>query len=557
MKLKVKKDLSIRGRLLLGFGIITVILAFIGLFSIFSMGNIYNSTAIIAEESLPSVTYSSEMNTAVSDFRIYELGHILSRDASELAKYEEKMKSKNDEINDYFDLYSGVITDDTDEANFEAIKLKWNEYLKINEEIVALSNSMKTEEATALAKGNSRVAFDEVSAMLVELSEFNQQHADLEHESAENQYSFTSTILIIAVIVSIIISTALSLIITKGIVNPINNLVEVSDELAIGNVNVNVDTSSNDEIGKLMKAFGRMIENIRSQALTAQSIAEGDLTINVEPRSEKDILGIKLAEMVANNNSILSNISVASEEVAAGASQISESSIMLSQGATEQASSIEELTASLEEISAQTSMSAKNANNANEFAEKAKLTAEHGNQQMKEMLNAMDEINGSSTNISKIIKVIDDIAFQTNILALNAAVEAARAGQQGKGFAVVAEEVRNLAARSASAAKETTEMIENSIKKSQVGTSIAQNTAKALNEIVEEVDKVAGLVNDIALSSNEQAAGLEQINIGIMQVSQVVQSNSATSEEGAAASEELTGQAQMLKEMVGKYKLKK
>jgi methyl-accepting chemotaxis protein len=556
MKLKIKKDLSIRGRLLLAFGIITIILAFIGLLSIYSLGNINKSTAIIAENSLPSVMYSSEMNTAVSDFRIYELGHILSEEKSELAKYEEKMNSKNIEINNYFDLYNGVISNDTDKSLLESIKSKWDEYLKINEEIVALSNSQKSEEAEALAKGNSRVVFDEVSAMLVELEEFNQDNANLEHQNTEKHYSFTITILIIAVIISIIISTALSLSITKGIVNPINNLVEVSDELAIGNVNVNVDTSLNDEIGKLMKAFSRMIENIRSQALTAQSIAEGDLTIHVEARSDKDILGIKLAEMVANNNAILSNISIASEEVAAGASQISESSILLSQGATEQASSIEELTASLEEISAQTSMSAKNANKANEFAEKAKITAESGNQQMKEMLNAMDEINSSSTNISKIIKVIDDIAFQTNILALNAAVEAARAGQHGKGFAVVAEEVRNLAARSASAAKETTEMIENSIKKSQVGTNIAQNTAKALNEIVEEVEKVANLVSDISTSSNEQAAGLEQINIGVMQVSQVVQSNSATSEEGAAASEELSGQAQMLRELVGKFKLK-
>ncbi|MEA5093619.1 MAG: methyl-accepting chemotaxis protein [Sedimentibacter saalensis] len=557
MKLKIRKDLSIRGRLLLGFGIITIILAFIGLFSIYSLGDINNSTTVIAENSLPSVMYSSEMNTAVSDFRIYELGHVLSEEKSELAQYEEKMNSKNIEINNYFDLYSGLISNDTDRALLESIKSKWNEYLKINEEIVSLSNNLMTDEAVALSKGNSRVIYDEVSDMLFELAEFNQQNADLENQNADKLYSFTSTILIIVVIISIIISIVLSLAITKGIVNPINNLVEVSDELAIGNVNVNVSTNSNDEIGRLMKAFERMIENIRSQALTAQSIAEGDLTINVEARSDKDILGIKLAEMVANNNAILSNISVASEEVAAGASQISESSIMLSQGATEQASSIEELTASLEEISAQTSLSAKNANKANEFAEKAKFTAENGNQQMKEMLNAMNEINSSSTNISKIIKVIDDIAFQTNILALNAAVEAARAGQHGKGFAVVAEEVRNLAARSASAAKETTEMIENSIKKSQVGTNIAQNTAKALNEIVEEVDKVANLVNDIATSSNEQAAGLEQINIGVMQVSQVVQANSATSEEGAAASEELTSQAQMLKEMVGKYKLKK
>jgi methyl-accepting chemotaxis protein len=263
-----------------------------------------------------------------------------------------------------------------------------------------------------------------------------------------------------------------------------------------------------------------------------------------------------IGKMVDNLNEVMSNINSSAEQVASGSRQVSSSSMALSQGATEQASSIEQLTASLEEISAQTKHNADSANEANALAEAAKSNAVQGNTQMKEMQKAMDEINVSSSNISKIIRVIDDIAFQTNILALNAAVERARAGQHGKGFAVVAEEVRNLAARSANAAKETADMIEGSIKKADDGTKIANHTAEALDKIVQDVAKVAGLVGDIAVASNEQASGIAQVNQGIMQVSQVTQTNSATSQESAAASEELSSQAEVLKSQVSKFKLR-
>lgn len=221
-----------------------------------------------------------------------------------------------------------------------------------------------------------------------------------------------------------------------------------------------------------------------------------------------------------------------------------------------QASSLQQLTASLQEISSQTNTNVHNADQANKFTQEAKSNAESGNGQMGGMLGAMDEINASSNNISKIIKVIDDIAFQTNILALNAAVEAARAGSAGKGFAFVADEVRNLAAKSANAAKETTDMIEGSMSKVEVGTKIANTTADTLKQIADQTEKAASSVNAISVSSNAQASSIYQINQAISLVSEVVQTNAATAEECAAASAELSNQAIQMKKSVSVFKIK-
>jgi methyl-accepting chemotaxis protein len=252
----------------------------------------------------------------------------------------------------------------------------------------------------------------------------------------------------------------------------------------------------------------------------------------------------------------MGEITVASEQVLVGANQISQTAMNLANGATTQASSVEELNASVNEIHQKTVENAQNATSANVLVITVKDDAEHGNVEMKDMLKAMSEINAASVEISKVIKVIEDIAFQTNLLALNAAVEAARAGDHGKGFAVVADEVRTLASRSQQSAKETAAIIERSIERVNEGVTIANNTAAALSKIVTGVETVSDTINKIQISSNEQATAISQINQGVGHIAAVTQANSATSEESAAAAEELSSQAEILKHQIGRFELK-
>lgn len=479
-------------------------------------------------------------------------------------QYIEKVKSYMDAIEADLESYSGTVSDDKDQKAFGAVKTAYASYRDIINQNLSIAKSGGTSEDMMANMSKAATLAQNASDAFENLAEYNNSLA--QENIASSKASATLAMIIMAVVIAVSFALALflSLYISGGISKPIQKFAAFAELVAIGDMDVTKVTEEKDrlwarrkdEIGTLANAFDKLIASTTEQAKKTAAIADGDLTTAITIRSEYDVMGKALTNLVEKFHMLVLSIVSSADQVDAGAKQVADSSTGLSQGATEQASSVEELSASMEEITAQTTQTAQNAQETHQLAITIKTDAEAGNARMKDMLRAMDEINTSSDSINKIIKVIEDIAFQTNILALNAAVEAARAGEHGRGFAVVAEEVRNLAGKSAQAANETTALIEASIQKVEAGTSIANEAAAAFKEIAEGISHSSELVGAIATASNEQAAALEQVNQGIMQVSQVVQSNAAAAEEGAAASEELSAQAAGLKENVGIFKLK-
>ena len=327
---------------------------------------------------------------------------------------------------------------------------------------------------------------------------------------------------------------------------------DIANEIAIGNLDVEIPKLKYEFV-QLMEDYEKLVAASKKQVEIAHAVASGNLTIEVEPRSEVDGLGIELKEMVIKNRETLGQINEASIRVGRSAIEVAKASENLAYGSSEQASAVEMIEKSVQDVNERTQENAQKSTLAANLAIQTLDNVQKGNEQMQAMTNAMNEINASSESISKIIKVIDDIAFQTNILALNAAVEAARAGAAGKGFAVVADEVRNLAGKSGAAASETASLIEDSIEKVNAGSKIVIETAKAFDEITATIKQSDEIIKEIAKASLQQVEEIKQIDFAIEQVNRVVQTNSATSQESAAASSELSKQAKYVEELIERY----
>ena len=433
------------------------------------------------------------------------------------------------------------------------------------EPIDKIAESLKAEalasiDAEAKAReidGKIDGARDVASEPIAKITEFMAGESKAGDELFDTDATRTTNLTIIISVIGTILALLIAFIITRGITGPVTKMVQMIGEISKGRLGMRLNLNSKDEIGQMAATMDQFADHMQAEMVTGlEKLAAGDLTFEPKPHDAQDVIGNSLAKTFEDLNRIVSEISMATGQIASGSDQVSSTSQSLSQGATEQAASIEEISSSMTEIASQTKTNAENAAEANRLSTLAKKDAEGGNEQMRGMLQAMAEINESGRNISKIIKVIDEIAFQTNLLALNAAVEAARAGQHGKGFAVVAEEVRNLAARSAKAARETSELIEGSVQKTQRGTEMADLTSASLQKIVEGVSKVTDIIAEISHASNEQSQGINQTNEGLAQVDQVIQSNTAAAEEGAAAAEELSSQADQMRQLVSRFRLK-
>ena len=489
--------------------------------------------------------------------RVRNILFVYYSDPDALQQQEQMIEEYKADARKYLDLFEERMVSLSPEiqAQYQTVEDEINLWYESTQKDIDMAKAGPVDQAVNDLIVNGKVIADDVENGLVELINTIEADTKAKEATIQQQLVGLTIVQVVVMVLAVLITIMYCLFLIKAITRPMSKLSVAAKKMTLGDIDVDCEKIYNDDLGELLDEFAQMADAIREQTRITEAISKGDLSREANPRSDRDVLGKAIVRLLSENNMTLSNVKEASAQITVGSEQVANASQALAQGSTEQASAIQQVTASMDEVTQRTKANATEAGEANVLVQNIKEMATSGNEQMKSMIGAMDDINASSETISKIIKTIDDIAFQTNILALNAAVEAARAGVHGKGFAVVAEEVRNLAAKSAAAASETAEMIDDTIHKVGNGTKIAQDTAKSLDEIVTSIDEIVGLISNITTSSNDQATAISQIDQAISQVSTVVQTNAATSQQCAAASEELSNQAVTLKNLMARYQL--
>lgn len=562
--MKKLKELKIKQKLAGSFITMIILILILSFISVFAMNRLVNTEAEMQGrmDSLPVLT--EVMQDSLS---IQSVGNAAVLNGNNASEYQELTKRLDTYTADYKTKHAALMqtvkTAEWQEKLNAAEKLYENSYEpKLKQAIEAAQGAGSTSSASSLLKEASTVG-DQILNTYQQFMSVRQQNSktSCDENTAETRIIFI-VILIIAAF-SLVVAVTLEVRITKSISKPLNELSDSAVQLSYGNLKARSNYISEDEIGvasaALNDSFASLQDVVSEVSQILEDISKGKCD-HTEVRTYKgDFAPIsKALNIILNNlNEIFTSINESAAQVESGSSEVANGAQALAQGATEQASSVEELSSQIEEVSKKVQENSTGITAIASEMNSAASQAETGNEQMNEMLTAMNNIATSSEEIGKIIKVIDNIAFQTNILALNASVEAARAGAAGKGFAVVAEEVRNLASRSADAAKQTSVLIASSTGKVQDGLTLADNTAKALSEIAESIQTINTKINDIENASTAQATAISQINLGVEQVSAVIQTNSATAQQSAAASEELSKQAENLKGEINWIQLRK
>ena len=557
------KNLKVKNKLILAFGVAMVLTVLISILSIAGISEIKKETDTLVDKTITNIDYAWQLRRNLLSESRYHLLALIEQDPAKTREYIDLALKETEKNTVLLPQYKSNTSVDVDKLEqLEVILDKQGKYRDQFVEWMHIGTPEAKGEAYKIFIQDFYPLMADEAVILYDITDEQYELADKQVDSVNKVYIAVLTVVITAIVLAFFISSIMIRKMVQAIITPLSEIERATDALSQGDFSMDITYESRDEFGVTCKSiqtsFSELKRVIQSIARNLRAMADGDFTIDTDINLPGEMKEIEVAgnELVQKMNLFFNEIRSSSNQIQAGAEQVANGAQSLAQGATEQASSLEELSASISEVSENVSDNAQNSQRANTFASISGEVAEATLQDMQEMLSAMNTISLSAENIGKVIKVIDDITFQTNILSLNAAVEAARAGTAGKGFAVVADEVRNLAQKSSDSAKEITSLIENTISAVGQGEHIAKKTSAAFDDLAEKIKDVVATVNEIAVASEEQAESIRQITSGVDQISSVVQTNSATSEESAAASEELSSQANILESLVAQFKIR-